>query len=918
MSAGTKISKNLNPSAEDSRADLSPAIYSGLSLDEYRILMSVGPGVHYVCEAKGNFAALFIAPSVKAQFGYEPEDFTRNPEFWASNIHPEDRSQVFQELENLFARDFHRHEYRFRHQDGGYRWVFDELKLLRDPSGEPVKIVGQWVDVTNRKLAEAELTESAARQRGNETRLRTILDNAPIAIYLKDTEGRFVFSNRQNAEWYGVDATEAIGRTTEDYFPPDYAKTAVARDRKVIETGQTLIQETDISTRAGGTQHCLIYRIPMLDPEGNILGVLGMNLDITERKRAEVVLRETENRVRDFAEATSDWFWETDTEHRVTHRSSSTGGWHETVFDGRIGNSRFDFETFDGEPQKWRQHREDLAARLPFRDFRYKRPAPGGGVLYSSISGRPFFDLDGSFLGYRGTGMDVTAEVQARSQLVDAIDSMADGVVIFDAEDRLVTFNERYRETYAGVADLLIPGTRFEDLARAAAGQGLFAEAIGHEEDWIRERLENFHLGQNLVEQQMSDGSWLQITERKTPNGYTVGIRTDITELKQREVQFRQSQKMEAVGQLTGGVAHDFNNMLAAIIGNLELVQDGGVDEEFDKESIAVALRAAHRGAELTHRLLAFSRQQELHAKATEINRMLPQFSQLAQRTIGEDIAIEMRLAADLWPTLVDAGQLENALLNLAINARDAMPGGGLLAIETSNQILEEGDAATSEDLVPGAYVMISVSDSGTGMPADVREHAFEPFFTTKDVGEGSGLGLSMVFGFAKQSGGQVSIYSEQGQGTTVRIYLPKADSASTDDVAVEPSSQDRLTGNETVLVVEDDKAVRDYLVTVLGRLGYTVLQAEDGPAALEVMATPDTIDLLLTDVVLPRGMSGRDVAIAFRERYPAAGVLYSSGYTRDILNRRNQLDADVVLMNKPYQAQDLAQRVRQVLDGKP
>ncbi|MBC8159444.1 MAG: PAS domain S-box protein, partial [Alphaproteobacteria bacterium] len=423
----------------------------GLTLNEHRSLMSVGLGVHYVCEAHGNFAALFIAPSVTAQFGYDPEDFTSNPEFWASHIHPDDRARVFGELERLFVQDIHRHEYRFLHKDGEYRWVFDELKLLRSPTGEPSKIVGQWidisaqkqeqavaakstrrfhdladnavegilvhrgfkplfanqalaqifgytvdevmamdsileliaphdrkmaagygearergenppsdyeqqgvrkdgtiiwlrnmarqidwddqsavqsilVDVTKQKMVETELRDSEARRRENEARLRTILDNAPIEIYLKDTEGRFVFSNRQNAEWYGVDSVEAIGRATEDYFPPDYAKIAVARDQKVIATGEALAQETEIPTRDGRRQHCLIYRVPTMDAEGNVRGVLGMNLDITERNQAEMALREAENRVRDFAESTSDWFLETDTEHRITHRAGSAGG----------------------------------------------------------------------------------------------------------------------------------------------------------------------------------------------------------------------------------------------------------------------------------------------------------------------------------------------------------------------------------------------------------------------------------------------------------------------------------------------------------------------------------------------------------------------------------------------------------------
>ena len=385
-----------------------------------------------------------------------------------------------------------------------------------------------------------------------------------------------------------------------------------------------------------------------------------------------------------------------------------------------------------------------------------------------------------------------------------------------------------------------------------------------------------------------------------------------------QEERLRQAQKIEAVGQLTGGIAHDFNNILAAITGNLDLVQDGdGISDETDRESIATALRAALRGAELTHRLLAFSRQQALDARETQINEILPQFHLLAERTIGVDITIETRPATGLWPTMIDAGQLENALLNLAINARDAMPDGGRLVIETANQVLAEDDTAVYEDLQPGDYVMIAVSDSGTGMPAAVRARAFEPFFTTKDVGAGSGLGLSMVFGFARQSGGQVLIDSENDEGTTVRIYLPRmVETASVESTEGE-IEQDRPTGNETILVVEDEADVLAYLVRALNRLGYNVLQAMDGPEALDVMASSGAIDLLLTDVILPREMNGRDVANAFRKQFPAAAVLYSSGYTREVLDSRGQLDEDVALLSKPFRPRALARRVREVLDGR-
>jgi PAS domain S-box-containing protein len=561
-----------------------------------------------------------------------------------------------------------------------------------------------------------------------------------------------------------------------------------------------------------------------------------------------------------------------------------------------------------------------LASRSPY-EITHRFRMKDGRIKWVQARYEMDFDADGKPLRSHGTVQDITERIEAeetvriRDDWLRAIlENALTEIILKDTEGRILAVSRSVadvhhlqREDFIGRASAdFLP----DDTADANSEVDRQVMATGEPKQWeVTEEI---------------DGVMRHLLNAKFPlrnkDGKITGVcsmTSDITEMKQAEEQLRQAQKMEAVGQLTGGVAHDFNNLLAAIIGNLDLIEESSIASEFDRESIATALRAALRGAELTHRLLAFSRQQELDAKATEINKMLPQFRDLAQRTIGADVAIEMSLAADLWPTMVDAGQLENALLNLAINARDAMPDGGQLTIETDNRVLTRDDTAGFEDLTPGEYVMISIGDNGTGMSAEVRRRVFEPFFTTKEVGKGTGLGLSMVFGFAKQSGGHVSIYSKEDEGTTVRIYLPRAKDTKKTEGSPVRSHKDRPTGDETVLVVEDDKAVRDYLVTVLGRLGYTVLEALDGAMALEVMAASGAIDLLLTDVILPGGMNGRDVAIAFRERYPTAGVIYSSGYTREILSRRGQLEQGVVLMNKPYQIQALAQRVREVLDGR-
>lgn len=418
-----------------------------------------------------------------------------------------------------------------------------------------------------------------------------------------------------------------------------------------------------------------------------------------------------------------------------------------------------------------------------------------------------------------------------------------------------------------------------------------------------------------------AEGHYLTVYSRgfaiRNDTGDTVrmlGSLTDITEQRQLDERLRQSQKLEAVGQLTGGVAHDFNNLLTVILGNAEILVERLQNQTQLRSMADMMVTAAERGADLTNRLLAFARRQALEPKRINVNRVVASMDGLLRRTLSEEISLEIVQAGGLWTTEVDAGQLEVAMLNLALNARDAMPDGGFLTIETANTVLDDAYARAHQEVIPGQYVMISISDTGLGMGPDVASRAVEPFFTTKEVGKGSGLGLSMIYGFVKQSDGHMKIYTETGEGTTVRLYFPRVYARPSDDErkAADPRP---VGGNEHILVVEDDDLVREHLIARLMGLGYRVTGATNGVEAMEIVKNTSGFDLLFTDVVMPGGINGRQLARFAQDLYPELRVLFTSGYTENAIVHHGRLDPGVHLLSKPYRYQELSAKIRKVLD---
>ncbi|MBL8835291.1 MAG: response regulator [Alphaproteobacteria bacterium] len=499
-------------------------------------------------------------------------------------------------------------------------------------------------------------------------------------------------------------------------------------------------------------------------------------------------------------------------------------------------------------------------------------------------------------------------EIAARERRLKAItDNLPAFIAYLDRERRLQFVNTAAEQWLARPAAALM-GMRADDVMAdgpwpaSANGSETSGEGCSTYPDGVKREVEF-----TLVPEVAADGA--------IAGHYVLAV--DVTDRKRTEQQLRHSQRNEAIGQLTGGVAHDFNNLLAIIAGNLELLAESLDDRPELQRQARAAIRASERGATLTRSLLAFARQQALLPTVVDLNRLVGEMSDLLRRTLPENIAMRIAPGRDLWRCTADAGQLQNALLNLVVNARDAMDHGGSMTIETGNARLSEDYAAAHTEVSPGEYVMLAVSDSGVGMPPDVAARAFEPFFTTKEVGKGTGLGLSMVYGFAKQSGGHVNIYSEVGVGTTVKVYLPRALAAGDPLPEPEPLALPAAAA-ERILLVEDDREVLTLLDTLLGSLGYRVELASDGAAALRILAAHDDVALLLTDVVLPGEMNGPQLAERALALRPALRVVFMSGYTEHAVLQSGRIGSNARLLHKPFTKAQLAAALRTTLAGAP
>jgi len=791
----------------------------------------------------------------------------------------------------------------------------------RGPTASDQGIIDRAVHLVRVAL---ERTREAEALRDSEERFRQLAENIAETFWMVDVAAnRFLYVSPAYESIWGRPVAELYVDPTlwlESVHPADLSRVHAAILRR--ETGGYNV-EYRITRPDGGMRWVADRGFPIRDGAGTVVRIAGFARDISQRKATEQRLRESEARFQAAAQAIADVLWDWDlTADRLWWSES-----FETVFG-------YPVEELAPGPESWtsRIHPEDrvrvesgirraIAEKHPQWSDTYRFMHKDGRARYVEDRGRLILDEDGQAVRLVGGVRDVSAEREAeervrdlRQRLETLIGEAKIGILVHQDFKPVLANEELARMLgYGGVAEILA----LDDCRLLFAPEE--RERMG-EYNRLRKVSRDFAPGFYSVKGLRRDGSVVIMENRAFPIGWggrmsVCAMLVDVTGRIELEERLRQAQRLEAVGQLTGGVAHDFNNLLTVILGNAELLVESLPAGDSLRQLADTTRKAAERGADLTNRLLAFSRRQTLDPKPTDIGKLMAGMDTLLRRTLGGNVEIELVRAGGLWRAFVDPPQLENAILNLCINARDAMPDGGRLTIELINAHLDQSYADWNEEVTPGQYVAVAISDTGTGMTPEVMARAFEPFFTTKEVGKGSGLGLSMVFGFAKQSNGHVKVYSEPGLGTTVRLYLPRARGEEADIQGAVAVSIDG--GAEKILLVEDDDMVREHVAEQLQSLGYRVVAVSNGPAALEILRAADDFDLLFTDIVMPGGMSGRQLADAVRPLRPDLPVLFTSGYTENAVVHHGRLDAGVNLLNKPYRRQDLARKVRQVL-GKP
>jgi PAS domain S-box-containing protein len=768
--------------------------------------------------------------------------------------------------------------------------------------------------MTDAKSVACDADQSGRLLERSEELLRDVVDALPVLISYVDADQRYQFVNKPYEAWFQRPMDQIIGHSLQELMP----EAAYEMRKPFIErvlAGETVKYEGDMPQPNGVVTTEVLY-IPHRDESGDVVGFYALVLDITERNQAEEALRQSEIRFRRFAEQNPAMIWSCDRSGLLNYLSSR---WYEFTGqnpDTPLTTTWDDVVHPDDRPAlhaRWAEAMSnnevyDLEARLLRYDGEYR---------WHSIRAEPMLRRDGKILGWLGTNSDIDETVREREERKRDHDRLwrisQELMVVRDLSGTILSVNPSVTRVLGWQPEEIIGRSIYEFL---------------HPDDTpsTRKTVSAQLSGSGIISVQnryrCRDGGYRTLDWRGVLyEGHVHSVARDVTnemlasaELHKAEEALRQAQKMEAVGRLTGGIAHDFNNMLAGIIGSLNILQrriDTGRMDDVPRFAEA-ALASAHRAAALTQRLLAFGRRQALDIKPVDIAELVSSLSELLRRTLGPSILLSVELSDDLWFAEIDPNQLESAILNLAINARDAMPDGGTLTIGGRNVPVGRFSASERGKLTTVEYVELSIRDTGFGMPEDVIEKVFEPFFTTKPVGQGTGLGLSMVHGFVSQIGGDVRIESEVGKGTTVQLLLPRARKEAPEEAA-EAAAEVPAGAGQTVLVVEDDETVRTLVMDVLHEHGYIGIGLGDASAALPLLRGPAKIGMMISDIGLPT-MSGRQLAEIAREVRPDLPILFITGYAGGATNREELLSPGMAMLTKPFKLDDLAMKISDML----
>ena len=773
--------------------------------------------------------------------------------------------------------------------------------------------------------------DAMARLLAERARFAELFEQAPsFMALLRGSDHRFELANPAYRRLVG--GRDLIGRTVAEALPEAAAQGFVELLDRVYRTDETFAADSARIALTNGTDGSADERVldfvfqPITDEAGAVTGIFVQGIDATERSRAAAALDAAEQRYRAVldaidvgfcvievlfaADGTPDDYLFVEVNPAFEGQTGIVGAAGRRISEINSSHERYWFDLYGtvvrtGEPVRVESGAVGLGRWWDVHALRIGPAADARvAVLFTDITDRRRMEQE-----LRALNVDLEQRVAERTRERDALwNASRDLFVTIGDGGRYRAVNPAWESALGWREDQLV-GAGFADFVDPADAGAVAAMAarVG-----TGEPIEEVDILMRAARGPSRLISWSIV--QRDDLVYAAG--RDITERRQLEEQLRQAQKMEAVGQLTGGIAHDFNNLLTAVTGGLELLghrlaagRTDGLDRYLD-----MAQAGAQRAAALTQRLLAFSRRQTLAPVPTDIDRLVAGMEDIVTRTLGPAIEMRVGTTAGLWPVLVDAPQLENALLNLCINARDAMPDGGTLTVATGNKALD-ARTAVEQDLPQGEYVSLCVTDTGTGMSPEVRARVFDPFFTTKPIGEGTGLGLSMIYGFVRQSGGQVRIRTQVGGGTTVCLYLPRhpGEGETVARATAEPAPAG-TGGGETVLVVEDEEAIRSLVQEILADAGYRVLEAADGPAGVRLLQGPERIDLLITDVGLPGGMNGRQVADAGRVARPELKVLFVTGYAANAAVGAGHMDSRMAVLTKPFNIPELERRVREMI----